>query len=48
LPWTGFQLYLDATNLNSESNLSAEDAIGGFTQQYYYGLTANLGIRYTL
>jgi TonB-dependent receptor len=48
LPWKGLQLYLDANNLNSESNISAENAIGGFTSEQYYGLTANLGIRYTL
>ncbi len=48
LPWKGLQLYLDANNLNSETNMSAENAIGGFTSQQYYGFTANLGIRYTL
>lgn len=48
LPLKGLQLYLDTNNLNSESNISKEDAIGGFTSEQYYGLTANLGIRYTL
>ena len=48
LPWKGLQLYLDANNLNSESNISTENAIGGFTSEQYYGLTADLGIRYTL
>ncbi|HQT91042.1 MAG TPA: hypothetical protein PL001_03340, partial [Candidatus Kryptobacter bacterium] len=48
LPWEGLQLYFDSNNLNSETNMSAENAIGGFTSQQYYGLTANLGIRYTL
>lgn len=48
LPWKGLELYLDANNLNSESNISIENAIGGFTNQQYYGLTADLGIRYTL
>ncbi len=48
LPWEGLQLYFDANNLNSETNMAAENAIGGFTSQQYYGLTANLGIRYTL
>lgn len=48
LPWKGLQLYLDANNLNSESNISVENAISGFTSQQYYGLTADLGIRYTL
>ena len=48
LPWQGVQLYLDANNLNGESNISAQQTIGGFTSEQYYGLTANLGIRFTL
>ena len=45
LPWTGFQIYLDIDNLNNESNISAQQSIGGFTNEQYYGLTANLGLR---
>lgn len=48
LPLKGLELYLDSNNLNSESNISIENAIGGFTSENYYGLTADLGIRYTL
>ncbi len=48
LPWTGLQLFFDANNLNSRTNISAQPTIGGFTSENYYGLTANLGIRYTL
>ena len=49
LPWfNGLQLYLDVTNLNGESNISAQKSIGGFTNEQFYGLVANLGIRYTL
>ncbi len=48
LPWKGLQLYFDATNLNSETNASTENAIGGFTSENFYGLVADLGIRYTL
>lgn len=48
LPWAGAQVYLDANNLNSESNISAQQTIGGFTSENYYGLTADLGIRITL
>ncbi len=48
LPWAGAQVYLDANNLNDESNISAQQTIGGFTSEQYYGLTADLGIRITL
>ncbi|MBN1398590.1 MAG: TonB-dependent receptor [Bacteroidetes bacterium] len=46
LPWYGIELYLDVTNLNNETNSSAQQSIGGFTSEQNYGLTANLGIRY--
>ena len=48
LPWKGLELYFDSTNLNGEPNISIENAIRGFTSEQYYGLTADLGIRYTL
>jgi TonB-dependent receptor len=48
LPWTGFQLFLDISNLNNRSNDAAQASIGGFTSEQNYGLTANLGVRYTL
>jgi hypothetical protein len=46
--WKGLQLYLDVTNLNNESDVSAQKSIGGFTNQQFYGLVANLGVRYNL
>ena len=48
LPWTGLQLFLDLYNLNNRINESAQASINGFTSQQYYGLTASLGIRYTM
>ncbi|HUI29379.1 MAG TPA: TonB-dependent receptor [Candidatus Acidoferrales bacterium] len=48
LPWAGLQLYADANNLNSESNIAAQQTIGGFTSENFYGLTADLGVRVTL
>jgi hypothetical protein len=46
LPWYGIEVYLDLNNLNSEDNTSAQESIGGFTNEQNYGLTANLGVRY--
>jgi len=46
LPWYGIELYLDISNLNNETNSSAQQSIGGFTNEQNYGLTANFGIRY--
>ncbi|HTR80170.1 MAG TPA: TonB-dependent receptor [Bacteroidota bacterium] len=49
LPWAdGLQLYLDVNNLNAEPNISTQPSIGGFTSEQFYGLTGDLGIRYTL
>jgi TonB-dependent receptor len=48
LPWYGIEVYLDLNNLNSEDNTSAQQSIGGFTNEQNYGLTANLGVRYRL
>jgi TonB-dependent receptor len=48
LPWPGLQLYLDINNINQRPDISAQRTIGGFTSEQYYGLTADLGIRYTL
>jgi len=48
LPWYGIEVYLDLNNLNSESNKSAQQSIGGFTSENFYGLTANLGVRYRM
>ena len=48
LPWEGVEIYMDANNLNNESNISAQQSIDGFTNQQFYGLTADLGLRITL
>ena len=49
LPWAeGLQLYLDVNNLNAEPNISTQPSIGGFTSEQFYGLTGDLGIRFTL
>lgn len=48
LPWYGLELYLDIFNINAERNTSAQQSIGGFTNEQNYGLTANLGVRYRL
>ncbi|HVN48189.1 MAG TPA: TonB-dependent receptor [Bacteroidota bacterium] len=48
LPWTGLSIFFDANNLNSESNISTQPSIGGFTSENFYGMTLNLGIRYEL
>jgi TonB-dependent receptor len=48
LPWTGLQVFLDVNNLNNRSNDAAQASINGFTSQQYYGLTANLGVRFSM
>ncbi len=48
LPWDGFQVFFNINNINSRADISAQQTIGGFTSEQFYGLTADLGIRYTL
>jgi hypothetical protein len=49
LPWIeGLKVFLEVTNLNSQSNISSQTTIGGFTNQQFYGLVGNLGVRYGL
>jgi hypothetical protein len=48
LPWFGLELYLDTFNLNNRNNTSAQQSIGGFTNEQNYGLTANIGLRLRL
>jgi TonB-dependent receptor len=47
LPWAGLQVFLDVNNLNNRRNISKQASIPGFTTERNYGLTANLGVRYT-
>lgn len=46
LPIPGMQLFFDINNINDRSNVSRQRTIKGFTSEKYYGMTANLGIRY--
>ncbi|MCX7984492.1 MAG: TonB-dependent receptor [Bacteroidetes bacterium] len=46
LPIPGMQLFFDVNNINDRSNISRQITIKGFTSEKYYGMTANLGIRY--
>lgn len=48
LPWFGLEVFLDIFNLNGRKNESAQTSINGFTIQQNYGMTANLGLRFTL
>jgi hypothetical protein len=48
LPLAGLQLFLDLNNINARKNQAAQASIGAFTSEQNYGLTANLGLRYTL
>ncbi|MBI5470997.1 MAG: TonB-dependent receptor [Ignavibacteriae bacterium] len=48
LPWAGLQLFIDVNNINARRNQSSQVSFGGFTNEQNYGLTANLGVRFTL
>lgn len=48
LPWYGLQVFLDINNINNRKNEAAQASIDGFTSQQYYGLTANLGLRFIM
>jgi len=47
LPLEGLQLFLDVNNINQRTDISAQQTFGGSTSEIYYGLTADLGLRYT-
>lgn len=48
LPWTNAQVYLDLYNLNSANDVYVVRGSGFPRSESDYGLTANLGIRWTL
>ncbi len=48
LPWFGAEIYMDANNLNNETNTSAQPSIDGYRNVKHYGTTVNLGIRFRL
>ncbi len=45
LPWSGLQVYLDLNNINGEPNIQNIQGSGFPSYEYYYGMTADLGIR---
>ena len=45
LPWSGLQVYLDLNNINGEPNIQTIQGSGFPSYEYYYGMTADLGIR---
>ena len=48
LPWPGLQVYLDILNLNGEPDITVIKASGFPTAEESYGLTADVGIRWSL
>jgi hypothetical protein len=48
LPWAGLQVFLDVSNLNNRMNEAVQASIRGFSSEQFYGLTANLGLRFTM
>jgi hypothetical protein len=48
LPWAGLQVFLDVSNLNNRMNQALQASIRGFSSEQFYGLTANLGLRFTM
>jgi hypothetical protein len=48
LPWPGLEAYFQANNLNGEPDISLVQGTGFPTSEQSYGMTANLGLRWTL
>lgn len=50
LPWKGLQLYLNLNNINSRPDVTVIEMAGAPVpiSEQFYGLTAELGVRYTL
>ena len=48
LPWQGIQMYFDINNLNSANDIYVVRGSGFPTSESDYGLTADLGLRWTL
>jgi hypothetical protein len=48
LPWFGVQLFFDANNLNSANDIYLVRGSGFPTSESDYGLTADIGLRWTL
>lgn len=47
LPWSGLQAYLDVNNINGEPDISVIQGTGFPTSEQLYGMTADLGIRWS-
>ena len=48
LPWNGLQVYLDINNINGQNDISIEQGTGYPSSSQDYGMTADLGIRWSL
>ncbi len=47
LPWSGLQVYADVNNINGEPDISVIQGNGFPTSEQLYGMTADLGIRWS-
>ena len=48
LPWFGLQVFFDLNNLNNARDIDINQGSGFPTAEQYYGLTADLGLRWKL
>ncbi|MEZ4907261.1 MAG: hypothetical protein R2771_06410 [Saprospiraceae bacterium] len=48
LPWKGFELLLNISNLTSTIEKDINIATGYSMKEQYYGVTADIGLRYRL
>jgi hypothetical protein len=48
LPWSGLQAYFDINNINGENDISLIQGSGFPSSEQDYGMTADLGLRWTL
>jgi len=47
LPWKNLQVYLNVNNINNSSDQAAQKTISAPTFREFYGLAADLGVRWT-
>jgi len=48
LPWNGLQVYMDINNINGQNDINIEQGTGYPSSSQDYGMTADLGIRWSL
>ncbi len=48
LPWSGLQVYLDLNNLNNARDIQVIAGSGFPTAEQYYGMTADVGLRWVI